>query len=132
MRDKLDYIYYRFYRFQVSVGNGIVAVPFAVLFLAFLIMLNFFSVVFFLYGLAGIKAPWHDAVITGVTVFFSVLTANCLLFIYDKRYKYIIKFYENEPKHNVRKGNIGIIIYMIISLALIGMGFYSMILRNNG
>jgi len=132
MRNKLDYIYYRFYRFQVSVGNSFVAVPFALLFLTYLLILNFFSIVFFLYGLAGIKAPWHDAVITGSTCFLLVAAANYLLFIYKKRYRSIIKLYQNEPKHSVKRGNIAVVIYIIVSLALIGMGLYLMILRNGG
>ena len=132
MRNKLDYIYYRFYRFQVAVGNGNVAFTFSFIFLSFLVMLNFFAFTFILYAFLDIRLPFKNPVIGGLTVLGVIFLINFFLFIYGKRYLAIINRYKNEPLNTVKKGNFAVISYMIFSFGVIGLSFYLMIMRNRG
>ncbi len=132
MRKKLDYIYYRFYRFQVSVGNGNNATFASLMFMTFLFMVNCFSVSFILYGIFGIKLPLNNAISNGLTVVSLIFIFNYFIFIHNKRYKSIISLYNSETKDQIKKGNATIIIYLVLSFILMGIGFYLMILRNNG
>jgi uncharacterized membrane protein len=132
MRQKLDYIYYRFYRFQVSVGNGQVAVAFSLLFFSFLLMVNVQSVMGFLYAFAGIKVPYDNPGIIGLTIIGLITFINMILFIYRQRYKSIIKRYKDESKDAVRTGNIYIIVYMILTFVMFFVGLILMMERNRG
>ncbi len=132
MRDRLDYIYYRFYRFQVSVGNGSIAIMFSFLFLSFLLMINFFAFAYILYAFFGIKMPLQNATIGGLTVIGIICVVNYFLFIYRNRYQKIIKRYKGEKSATVRKGNIAVVIYMVFSFIMIATSFYLMIMRNRG
>ncbi|WP_295791449.1 hypothetical protein [Mucilaginibacter sp.] len=131
MREKLDYFYYRFYRFQVSVGNGIAAVPISLLFFSMLLMINFISIGCLFYGFGGVNIPPGD-ILRWVISFLSFgIIINCLLFIKNKRYKYIIKNYEKETAASVKKGNLRVVLYILATFILLGLGFYSMISRND-
>ena len=130
MRKRLDYIYYRFYRFQVSVGNGIIAVPMSLLFLS--LTLNFFSVISALYAFFGINVLSYHLKFGGVIVIGIIITTNYFLFAYGKRYKAIIERYENEGKLNVKNGNLYVVVYVVFTLILFGFGLYFMMLRNSG
>ena len=131
MREKLDYIYYRFYRFQIAVGNATVAVPFAFLFMLFLILTNLFSISYILYGLFGLELLARNGIIKTFSISILLLFLNFFLFIYRKRYKKIIKTYQKDTKHEIRRGNLLVILYVVFTFILIGVGFYLMILRNN-
>ncbi|NQX37353.1 hypothetical protein SAMN05421820_103672 [Pedobacter steynii] len=132
MRDRLDYIYYRLYRFQISVGNGSIAIMFSFLFLSFLVMINFFAFTYILYALFGIKILLLNGGTFGFIVVGMIPVINYFLFIYGKRYQEIIKRYKKEKPEAVKKGNIAVVIYMVFSFVMIGMGFYLMIMRNRG
>lgn len=129
MRERLDNIYYRFYRFQVSVGNSGVAVTFSLIFLSFLLLINLFSIFFILHGFLEIKMPFHNA-IDGLITVGVIILINYFLFIYRERYKAIIKNHKNESTKNVRNGNIKVIAYIVLSFIMIIVGFYLMIMRN--
>lgn len=132
MREKLDCIYYRFYRFQVSVGNGIAAVPISLLFLSMLLMINFFSIACLFYGFGGVKIPLRS-ILPGLLSFLSFsIIFNCLLFIKNKRYKQIIKNYKNETAASVKKGNLYVVLYFLATFIFLAFDVYSMILRNDG
>ena len=131
MRKLIDLIYYRFYRFQISVGNGQIAVLFALLFLSFLILVNIVALIYIIYGVAGFMYIYDDVTVQGLALTGGIISINAYLFIYKKRYKIIIKQYKNETKAEVRLGNIKIIIYILISFIMLGVGLYSMVHRNN-
>jgi hypothetical protein len=131
MREKLDYVYYRFYRFQISVGNGIAAVPISLLFFSMSLMFNFFSMGCLFYGFGGVNIPSGD-ILPWVISFLSFgIIINYLLFIKNKRYERVIKNYENETSVSVKKGNLWVILYFLTTFIFLGVGFYSMILRNS-
>ena len=134
MRGKLDYIYYRLYRFQISVGNYDIAVFSSVLFLCFLILINFYSVLILLGVFAGIKLPIKNLNLTivGLSIFLGILLILYFLFIFKKRYKQIIKKYQNEDKSAVKKGNISVTIFFIITILVIWLAFYFVWLDNTG
>jgi uncharacterized membrane protein len=132
MKHKLEYFYYRVYRLQVSLGNGMVAKGFAVFMLSFLIGLNFYSVLFVAYGLFGVTLLLQGGGIAGGLIFFSLMVVGYLLFIRGKRYKSIIEEYKKEPKENVKRGNRMVLLYMLFSFLFLLLGFYLMIQRNEG
>jgi uncharacterized membrane protein len=132
MKEKLDYIYYRFYRFQVSVGNGAIAGPFTVMFLCFLLTVNFFSLANLLYGITGIAVQFENEIILGLIIPCIFGVAGYFLFIQGKRYKQIVKKYEKELKQQRKKGNLLVIGYFVLSILFLGFSFYLMIQRNGG
>jgi len=131
MRQKLDYIYFRFYRFQVAVGNATVAVPFAYLFIVFLLVLNLLSITSTLYGLFGIKLLADNGLEKAFSIAFLLFVLSFFLFIYRGRYKKIIATYKMETKQASRKGNLFVCLYVVLTFLMMGIGFYLMILRNN-
>jgi uncharacterized membrane protein len=132
MKHKLEYFYYRVYRLQVSLGNGMVAKGFAVFMLSFLIGLNFYSALFIAYALFGTTLLLEGGGIAGGLVFFSLIVGGYLLFIKETRYKSIINKYKSESKESVKRGNRMILLYMLSSVLFLMLGFYLMIQRNEG
>ncbi|MES2063590.1 MAG: hypothetical protein V4456_16805 [Bacteroidota bacterium] len=132
MREHLDLIFYRMYRFQVTMGNGQIAVFSSVLFLTFLEMINVFTLTFFLYALKGIAIPFQDPIRGGLSIFGALVLFNFLLFTFKKRDKIIVKKYKHEPAAVTRSGNIKVVAYILVTFVLMGLGFYLMILRNRG
>lgn len=101
MRNKLDFLYYRFYRFQVSVGNGNVAIAFSLLFMSFLVMINFFTIISILCIIVNFDVSFFNPVYVGLSSIFFIVGINYSLFIKNKRYKLIIKTHKNESKNDV-------------------------------
>lgn len=132
MREKLDYIYYRFYQFQRWVGNGLNAEYMAVLQLEFTVMVNIFAIQYFLYGFWGIKFLDVRPEIAALTQSFVLMLIGYLLFIYKSRHKKIIKTHRSESPEETKRGNYQILLYFIGSVVLFGLGMFSMIARNNG
>ena len=83
-----------------------------------------------LYSLFGIKLLYANAEIDGILIFIFFATINYFIFIHGKPYKKAIKIYQNESKGMVRKGNIYVVSYMLLSFLLIAIGFYLMMIKN--
>ncbi|MBS7563795.1 hypothetical protein KHS38_05215 [Mucilaginibacter sp. Bleaf8] len=132
MRKKIDYIYYKFYKFQVSVGNGSIALTFSFIFLSFLMMINFFTGAFILYAVSGIKLPFGNPVASGLIIISGIALINYFLFIHKNRYKKILKRHEGKNGSKIKSGNKTVLIYMILSFMMLGVGFWLMIMRNQG
>lgn len=132
MRDKLDSIFYRVYRFQVSVGNQAIAVFFSMLFISFLLTVNTVSVLNFLYAFKGIRYVDGNSVQLGLGTLGTLMFLNYCLFVYKGRYKKIIKRIRNEDGMEVVKGNLAVVLYAVSTIIILGLSFYMMILRNKG
>lgn len=131
MREKLDYVYYRFYSFQAFIGHGIDAVPTSILFLSTLITFNFFGIGCLLYGFGVVKIPPQSILPGVISLFTCSIIINCLLFIKKARYKHIIKIYKNETEIVAKKENLWVVLYILVTFIFLGLGFYLMVLRNN-
>lgn len=132
MKHKLEYLYYRAYRSQVSLGNGMIARYTAVMLLSFLIGLNFYSILFMAYGIFGVTLLLEGGGIAGGLIMLSLMIVGYLLLINGKRYKSIIDKYKGESETSVKKGNRNVLLYMLFSVLLLLLGFYLMIRRNEG
>lgn len=93
-------------------------------------MLNFLTVGFVLYAFFGVKLQFGNPFIEGPLIIGIVTIINYFLFVHKKKYKAIIKTYKNETKNEIKKGNIMVSIYILLSFIMIGVGFWLMIMRN--
>ena len=132
MRNILDNIYYRIYCFQVSVGNSLVAVDYSLLLLLFLCVINVFSGINFIYAFTGLKILKDNPIIIGLSIFIFCFLLIFFLFIYQNRYKEIIKKNKRKRKLIFKENNLKVIMFMVATLILLGLSFYLMILRNKG
>lgn len=130
IKNKLHYVYYRFYRLQVSVGNDGIAVFSSIAMMSFILMLNLFFIIGAIYAFTGAKILSGNPVAIGLGIYGSILTILYILFIYNGRYKAIIKENMGESTEKVKKGNIAVCLYLLISILLLAVGFYLMIQKN--
>ncbi len=126
----LTYLFYKYYRFQVRVGNGDIALFSSVIFILVLAMFYYWSIQSFVYVIFPSSKLWVSSYVgVGAVVLDITLFLWYWLRVWRrKRYKKIIKYYEEVSP----KSSWGAILIAIFALLLYGTGFLLMFLRNNG
>lgn len=126
----LTYLFYKYYRFQVRVGNGDIALFSSVIFILVLAMFYYWSIQSFVYVIFPSGKLWVSSYVgVGAVVLDITLFLWYWLRVWRrKRYKKIIKYYEEVSP----KSSWGAILIAIFALLLYGTGFLLMFLRNNG
>lgn len=129
----LRYIFYRFYQFMNSVGNGDVAEYYALILMSLLIYSNIISIISGIYIVSGIKIDIGQGskIVTGL-LFFGLLILFYFLFLRKSKHLEIVNEYGQETTKKRIIGNAFIIAYILISIGLLMICFYLMIQKNKG
>ncbi len=126
----LEYLYCKYYRFQVKVGNQDIA-PFSAMFIiAFTFILYYFSMFFFLilFVPQGILSTKFFVCIS-IFLFLFLIILLYLLLVHKGKYKKILKKYEKELKGKKR---LGAILFPLIAFVLFNIGWILKMLQNQG
>lgn len=124
MKEILEFLYYRYYIFQVKIGNADIAPFTAILILVFIFMLYFFDLLFLISIIFPNKAPNINAPLTCLVLF--CLTAYLYYrLVYDGKYKKIIKAQEKTSQK--KSGTLIILLSLVPFIILI----ISMIIKIN-
>jgi len=118
----VDFIFYRFYRMQLSVNNYTTPVGSTIIGVGAALSFNLICLSYILFDcITGNipKTPFYPLIL-----FFTLLVILSFAFLYKKRYKQIIERYEDEADSAVIKGNICIIAYLVFTILFIGLMFY--------
>lgn len=128
----LEFLYYRYYKCQVRLGNSDVAPFSAMLIISFTIMLYYFSFFF----LTILFIPKDFIVINtsffksfSVILFFSFIVVLYFLLIHKGKYKQIIKAKEKEYRG---KRSFIAILFPLIGFLLFNLGWILKMLQNQG
>ena len=126
----LTYLYYKYYRFQVRVGNGDIALFTSFVFMEFLALLYYWGIQFLILFFIPNSKEWNGFYVeVGIVLLAGILLLWCWMQVWrGKRYKKIIEYYEKiSPKSS------GIAIMVAIGSPLLYLiGGALMLLRNNG
>ncbi len=126
----LEYLYFKYYSFQVRVGNRDVAPFSSMLIIAFTFMLYYFSI-FFL-GILFIPQGVLNMNIfkyVSIFLFFFLIIWFYLLLVNKGKYKVILKKYEQELTGRKR---LGAILFPLIAFLLFNLGWILKMLQNQG
>lgn len=126
----LEYLYFKYYSFQVRVGNRDVAPFSSMLIIAFTFMLYYFSI-FFL-GILFIPQGVLNMNIfkyVSIFLFFFLIIWFYLLLVNKGKYKVILKKYEQELTGRKR---LGAILFPLIAFILFNLGWILKMLQNQG
>ena len=121
-----DYLFCKYYWFQIRVGNGDIAKYTPLLIIAG--VLNLYLLFFFMLNniFFDIKLPQIPKIIYFIG-FFGVLSLLYMLLVYNTKYKRII----NDDK-NKRKSNVLAILFPLIGFLLFNIGWILKMLQNQG
>jgi hypothetical protein len=125
----IEYLYFKYYNFQVKVGNKDVAPISSMLIIAFSLMLYYFSTIFLSMlfipkGVLNMKPLTYVSVV----LFFSLIIWLYLLLVSKGKYKEILK--RNEGYRG--KKRIGAILFPLIAFLLFNLGWILNMLQNQG
>lgn len=125
-----EYLYCKYYSFQVRVGNQDVASFSSMLIIVFTLMLYYFSI-FFLGILFVPKGVLNMEVFKYISIllFFFLLIWFYILLVHKRKYKGIFKKYEKELKGKKR---LGAILFPLIAFLLFNLGWVLKMLQNQG
>ena len=126
----LEYLYFKYYSFQVRAGNRDVAPFCSMLIIAFTFMLYYFSI-FFL-GILFIPQGVLNMNIfkyASIFLFFFLIIWFYLLLVNKGKYKVILKKYEQELTGRKR---LGAILFPLIAFILFNLGWILKMLQNQG
>ena len=125
------YLYYKYYRFQVRVGNGDIALFTSIMFMECILLVCYSGVLLLL----GVIFPCLRSLNISVLMIVGMILLSCILFCWcwlrvwrKKRYKEIIKYYEKTSP----KSLLWAVLIPVISFLLFNAGWILMMLQNNG
>ena len=127
----LTYLYYKYYRFQVRVGNGDIALFTSIMFMACILLLYYGGILLFIGLIFPSIKLWNISiiVIVGMVILSVALFLWCWLRVWrGKRYKEIINYYEKISP----KSSLWAILVPVIGFLLFNMGWFLMMLQNDG
>lgn len=128
----LKFLYYKYYNFQVKMGNRDVAPFSAMLIIAFTIMLYYFS--FFFLGITFIPEEYLFFNISffksfAVALFFILIVWMYFLLVHKGKYKKIIKSMEKDFGN---KRSFISVLFPLIGFLLFNLGWILKMLQNQG
>lgn len=124
----LELLYYRYYRFQVRMGNSDVAPFSTILIIAFTTMLYYFDFFIILSVLFPNKSPglsWKFNLILLLTV----IVLLYFLLVHKGKYKKILK---EQEKSLSKKGKWFAVLFALTAFILFNLGFILKIFQNQG
>jgi len=124
----LEFLYYRYYKFQVKVGNSDIAPFSAMLIIAASIMLYYFDF-FFVFSIVFPEIAPKMSIYITFALFVSIMLYLYLLLIIRDKYKRIIK---QQEEHLVRKDGIVALLFPLIGFVLFIGSMYLKVLQNQG
>ncbi len=126
IEDFLNYLFYKYYQFQVRVGNGDVAPVSTTLIISFTVILYYFSI-FFLSILFIPKGMLNMEYFKYISVLVCVcsITFFYFLFLHKRVYKKIIK-----RNHLAEKNSLGAILFVLLAFILFNLGWILKLLQN--
>lgn len=125
----LEYLYYKYYSFQVKVGNGDVASFSSMLIIAFTIVLYFFSFLFWimlLWPKSGLDIRYLMPI--SLLLLIVLIFALYNLLVRNGKYKKILRKNNNYEE----KRNFGAILFPLIAFLLFNFGWILKMLQNQG
>lgn len=124
----LEYLYCKYYYFQVRVGNADIAPFSAMMFILFLLILYYFSISFLvsLFIPKGIVNTFYFKYFS-ISLFLYFFIQFYFLFLHKKKYKKILA--RNETK---KISGLGAILFGIIGFILFNLGWILGMLQNRG
>lgn len=128
----LDFLYYKYYNFQVRLGNRDIAPFGAMLIIVFTIMLYYFSLFFLIITLIPKEYLVVNALLFKyftVVLFFSLIIWLYFLLVHKGKYKKIIKSVE---EHYGNKRSFIAILFPLIGFLLFNLGWIAKMLQNQG
>jgi len=128
MMNYLEFLYYRYYKFQVKVGNSDIAPFSAMLIIAASIMLYYFDF-FFVFSIVFPEIAPKMSIYITIAFFVSIMLCLYLLLINRDKYKRIIK---QQEEHLVRKDGIVALLFPLIGFVLFIGSMYLKVLQNQG
>ena len=128
MMNYLEFLYYRYYKFQVKVGNSDIAPFSAMLIIAASIMLYYFDF-FFVFSIVFPEIAPKMSIYITFALFVSIMLYLYLLLINRDKYKRIIK---QQEEHLVRKDGIVALLFPLIGFVLFIGSMYLKVLQNQG
>ncbi len=128
----IGYLYYKYYIFQVKMGNSDVAPFSAMLIIAFTIMLYYFSLFFLIItivpkDLLGLNTDFFLAFSIALLLF--LIIGLYFLFVHNEKYKGIIKSYETG---NDNRRSFAAIIFPLFAFILFNLSWILKMLQNQG
>lgn len=124
----LEYLFYRYYRFQVRIGNADIATFSSMLIIAFTVMLyifDFFIILSVLFPQLSPNLSWKFSFI----LLFSIIALLYFLLIHKWKYKQIIKSKEKEYVGKGKRSFVAIL-FPLIGFLLFNLGCMLKILQN--
>ena len=128
MMNYLEFLYYRYYKFQIKVGNSDIAPFSAMLIIAASIMLYYFDF-FFVFSIVFPEIAPKMSIYITIAFFVSIMLCLYLLLINRDKYKRIIK---QQEEHLVRKDGIVALLFPLIGFVLFIGSMYLKVLQNQG
>jgi len=128
MMNFLELLYYRYYKFQVKVGNSDIAPFSAMLIIAASIMLYYFDF-FFVFSIVFPEIAPKMSIYITFALFVSIMLCLYLLLINSGKYKKIIK---QQEKHSVRKDGIVALLFPLIGFVLFIGSMFLKVFQNQG
>lgn len=124
----LEYLYSKYYYFQVRVGNADIAPFSAMMFILFTLILYYFGF-FFLVILFIPKGVLNMEYFKYLSLFLLIyfFVHSCVLLFYKSKYKKILE--KNDSK---KKSNLGAILFPLIAFVLLILTMFLKALQNNG
>jgi len=120
----LHYLYYKIYQATRKGSLSDIAPFAAAIYFGGLIAINIFVIVGFLAKLELISFPYSSANQSALSVFIGIFISS-IYFLYEKRYKKILKKYSNETNKQRIKGNIIVSLYIAISfISIFAVAFF--------
>ncbi|SDX56571.1 Asp23/Gls24 family envelope stress response protein [Aequorivita viscosa] len=125
----LKYLYFKYYTFQIRVGNPDIAIFSAMLLLIFVLMLYLFGVFF----ITSVLLPYLSAKFENYVLYISLgilillVISFYFLFIFKDRYKEIIK-----DRFLKESNNLIVILFTLMAFVLPILGLYMKMLQNQG
>ena len=125
----LDYLFFKYYNWQVKVGNDYMPTFYAVLFITFCLFLYFLDIVmsldyFFFVNNTTILSKWYFIAFVLV-----LLVIEFCLFVYNGRGK---KIMEEHKEEWTGKKNLGAILFPIIAFIWLNVNWIVKMLMNQG
>lgn len=130
MRGALEYLYCKYYAFQVKVGHGDIAPFSAMLIIVFTIELYYFGLFYIAIILfSQDKIPNNGLLFKSfpVILLFALIIAFYFLLLYKGKYKKVLK--RNDAKS---KSSLGAILFPLIAFILFNIGWILKMLQNQG
>ena len=125
----LDYLFFKYYNWQVKIGNGYMPVFMAVLFITFCSFLYFLNIVmslhyFFFDNNTAALSKWYF-----IAFVFVFLIIEFFLFVYKGRSKKIMEVHKEEW---TGKKHLGAILFPVIAFVWFNVNWIVKMLMNRG